>query len=275
MSHTPSSPWIALATPKNVGAVPSYIIQRIMDAIIVRRRRIQIREELLNAQSFDRILVNSIYSRESILRAYGLRAKVCYLGLNTELFMPSNKKKDNVIVSLGAVDDQKDTKFLIESMSLVRKPRPKLVLIANITGKRYLQEVIELAQRKEVEIELKQNISDAELVGILSKALMLIYAPRLEPFGYAPLEANACGIPIVAVSEAGVRETVINFINGIIVEPKPGAMAQGIERLITDRDLAERLGRQGRKLILEKWSLRSASDNLDRHMCEILNSVAE
>ena len=44
---------------------------------------------------------------------------------------------------------------------------------------------------------------------IHSTAAML-YAPRLEPFGLAPLEANACGLPVIAVPEGGVRETVVH-----------------------------------------------------------------
>ena len=55
------------------------------------------RAELENARGFDQILVNSIFSRESVLRAYGLEAEVCYLGVNTNFWRPiTQEKKDYV-----------------------------------------------------------------------------------------------------------------------------------------------------------------------------------
>jgi glycosyltransferase involved in cell wall biosynthesis len=47
----------------------------------------------------------------------------------------------------------------------------------------------------------------------------MAYAPRLEPLGLAPLEAGACGLPVVAVAEAGVRETVVDGITGSLTGP--------------------------------------------------------
>ena len=44
----------------------------------------------------------------------------------------------------------------------------------------------------------------------------MIYTPRLEPFGYAPLEANLCGLPVIGIAEGGVRETIIDGINGFL-----------------------------------------------------------
>ena len=61
-------------------------------------------------------------------------------------------------------------------------------------------------------------LRDQELVSPLSRAKFMIYAPRLKPFGFAPLEANSCGTSVIALAEGGVRETVKDGINGHLVE---------------------------------------------------------
>ena len=48
--------------------------------------RLQLTEEIRNAKGFSRILVNSLFSRESVLRAYGVESDVCYLGIDSDRF---------------------------------------------------------------------------------------------------------------------------------------------------------------------------------------------
>ena len=92
---------------------------------------------------------------------------------------------------------------------------------------------------------------------------MMVYAPRLEPFGFAPLEANACGLPVIAVAEGGVRETVTDGLNGLLVEYDVNEMARAIDYLGSDKECAHRLGENGRKQIIEKWSLSALVDRLE------------
>jgi glycosyltransferase involved in cell wall biosynthesis len=52
---------------------------------------------------------------------------------------------------------------------------------------------------------------------------MMLNAPGLELFGLAPLEANACGMPVVAVVEAGIRETITDGVPSIVFVKKAAA----------------------------------------------------
>ncbi|HZW79304.1 MAG TPA: glycosyltransferase family 4 protein, partial [Candidatus Deferrimicrobiaceae bacterium] len=177
--------------------------------------------------SFDQILVNSSFSRESVLRAFGVDSKVCYLGVDTERFTCQNKKRENFTVCVAALLPTKNIEFLIRSLATIcAARRPKLVLISNMIDESYLDQVQDLAGKTGVDFELKHRIADAELIDLLNRARMMLYAPRLEPFGYAPVEANACGLPVVAVAEGGVRETIQDGINGLLVEHEPQCMAQ-------------------------------------------------
>ena len=239
---------------------------------LVRRRQLPgiralAREERRSAMAFDQILVNSLFSRESVLRAFGIDSKVCYLGVDTDQFVNQNKKRESLVVFLGALVPPKNVLFLVEALAKVSLSlRPRLALIANTIDSSYWSSIKKLAEQTQVALELKHRISDAEIVDILNRARVMLYASRLEPFGYAPLEANACGTPVIAVAEGGVRETIQNGVNGILVEHEPESMAAAIERLMLDDHLHSRLSAQAQKVAQEIWSLKPSIDRLEQRL---------
>jgi glycosyltransferase involved in cell wall biosynthesis len=121
-----------------------------------------------------------------------------------------------------------------------------------------------------VDFQPKVGIPDKDVVSLLNRAAVLVYAPRLEPFGFAPLEANACGLPVVAVAEGGVRETVTDGINGLLVDEDPGAIARAISRLLDDPAYAARLGLNGSERIKDKWSVDASIDRLEQRLLELI-----
>jgi len=125
-----------------------------------------------------------------------------------------------------------------------------------------------LAESCGVSFEARTSIGDNELVETLNRAAVMVYAPRLEPFGFAPLEANACGLPVVAVAEGGVRETIEDGVNGLLVQHQPEAIAHGIQRLTQDKDLAAQLSKNALKIIQEKWSVNAAVERLERQLTQ-------
>ncbi|MBI5197323.1 MAG: glycosyltransferase family 4 protein, partial [Nitrospirae bacterium] len=88
--------------------------------------------------------------------------------------------------------------------------------------------------------------------------------------GLAPLEANACGLPVIAVAEGGVRETIVDGRNGLLVESDAKTMATAIERIMTDTDYARELGIMGSKMVGERWSLKASIDRLEQRFYEIV-----
>jgi len=68
---------------------------------------------------------------------------------------------------------------------------------------------------KEVDVTVKYQPSQQELVSLYSLAMALVYIFLMEPFGLVALEAMACGTPVIGVRESGIRESVIDGITGI------------------------------------------------------------
>lgn len=212
-------------------------------------------EDIRSLRAATRVLVNSYFTRETIYRIYGVSSYVSYLGLDAQEFRPVGAQKGDFLVSVGAVAPHKGFDFLIESLALLPKSkRPSLVIIANQVNKDELHYLKDLASARDVRIEVRSLISDAELVELYNRARLMLYAPILEPFGFVPLESMACGTPVVAVAEGGVRETVCHGETGLLVERDETQFAQAVGLLLDDPELALEMGRRGRRHVQGHWS---------------------
>jgi glycosyltransferase involved in cell wall biosynthesis len=260
----PRLPWLARPAPPRLS--PRSIYRSLKDLVYVQGLRIQAREEVENARVYGQILVNSFFSRESVLRAYGLEARVCYLGIDTTAFVNNKRPREPFLVGLGSMTPEKNARGIIEAVSRLSEPRPPLVWVANAATSSYRREMEELARSLNVPFEIRLLISDQELVDVLNRAAMMLYAPRLEPFGLAPLEGNACGLPVVAVAEGGIRETIVDGVNGLLVDADPEAMASAIRQLLKETNQARALGEAGVRLVNERWSLAAAERRLEEHL---------
>ena len=264
----PVLPWVGRVENKDISLL-AHMGRFVADQLQLQGFRIQARKEWANAHSCDRILVNSYYSRESIQRAYGRESKVCYLGIDTSLFRNHSKPREGFVVGLGAFCSPKRIDLAIKAIALLNNPRPKLVWIGNGGVPEYLEEMIRLARSSEVELDVKKMVPDSEVVDIMNRAALMLYTSQLEPFGLAPLEANACGTPVVAVAEGGVRETIKDGLNGFLVDDEPEAIAQAINRLLGDAELARQMGERGCQYVQQEWNLEKSVDRLEENLLKV------
>ena len=266
----PRLPWIGRERSGQPLLTRKELTAALRDFAALRKARLRAEYEQRNARSYDSILVNSFFSRESLLRAYGKEARVCYLGIDTDHFVchAPDRIREDFVIGLGALQVQKNIAFVIQALAHLPIPRPRLLWVGNVADADYVRELRHLAMELGVCLEIKVMLSEAEVVDLLNRAAMMVYAPRLEPFGYAPLEANACGLAVVGVAEGGVRETIQNGVNGLLVEGDRSAMAQAIERLWNDPDYARQLGNNGRQRVQQHWSLTASIDRLETRLVE-------
>ena len=262
----PRLPWLSLPrAPRTIREAR----RRFKDLRDIRNARVQAREEVANASAFTRILANSYFSRESILRAYGLDSQVCYLGIDVTGFDDLSLPREDYVVGLGAFIPEKNVGLAIDAIAAMPAPRPRLIWIGNVERADYRMAMQARASASDVDLDIRIRISEEVLRDTLARAMAMIYVPRLEPFGLAPLEANASGLPVVAVMEGGVRETIRHEVNGLLCDPTAQALARALMRLRGDRGLAERLGQDGRTLVVSEWSLQAAVERLEQHLLQV------
>ena len=104
----PRLPWLA----PRIDTTPAGLKAWFLDWRSVRNKRLQAREEVDNAAAFDAVLVNSYFSRESVLRAYGMDSDVCYLGIDTGHFVPQGLQQEDYAVGFGSITPEKKPAFL-------------------------------------------------------------------------------------------------------------------------------------------------------------------
>jgi glycosyltransferase involved in cell wall biosynthesis len=77
------------------------------------------------------------------------------------------------------------------------------------------------------------------------------------------LEAMALGVPVVTTDVPGLDEAVVDHVNGLIVPQRdPARLAHALGRVLTDRRLADRLGREGRRRVERRFSLERSVSRL-------------
>ncbi|HKR58906.1 MAG TPA: glycosyltransferase, partial [Pyrinomonadaceae bacterium] len=136
----PHLPWMAL--PDGNGWEPQHLARGVHNSVRLRGWRIQLREEWQNARAYDEIFVNSLFSRESVLRAYGLDAKVCYLGVDTSKFVDQQRSREDFVIGIGSISPRKNIHFVIEALSRLAHSRPRFVWIGNTVDEEYRAELV-------------------------------------------------------------------------------------------------------------------------------------
>ena len=108
------------------------------------------------------------------------------------------------------------------------------------------------------------------LVKRYNEAQFIVYTPIREPFGLVPLEAMACGKPVIGVNEGGVCETVLDGVTGTLVERDIPSLAKIIQEYNENQELVFRLGRQARDFTLEKWTWDKSVNRLEEYFNSLL-----
>lgn len=222
------------------------------------------------------ILANSYFSHESILRQYGKNAYVSYIGLDRDKFQNFNLKREDYVLSVGTCIPPKGYDFLIRSLShIVIEKRPRLVIVGNSSDEGWVNYLNKLADENAVDLTIQTMITDEDLVRLYNKAKAVVYSPYLEPFGYVPLEAMACGTPVVGVKEGGIKETVLHKKTGLLTQRDEKDFAAAIELLFDDEVLWEELSQTGVRYIDCFWTLDHAGKRLIKNIERIIEKEAK
>ena len=217
------------------------ILNRIYEKI---NRSIRKNIEIKNASFASRIISNSLYSSESIFRAYGKISTPIYLGLNKNDFYSENLNKANQVLIVGNHEPQKALSFAIECIALIEKKcRPKLVIIS--PRHRPNHDLVRLAKKFHVVLEIHENISTPKLRNLYNRSKISLALAHLEPFGLSVIESLACGTPVLAVNEGGFREIIHTDKTGILVSRDRTAVSDAITDILQNDTKRTKLAENG------------------------------
>jgi glycosyltransferase involved in cell wall biosynthesis len=194
------------------------------------------------AYRVDRYLTNSQYVADRVRRYYNRDARVVYPPVDTEFFHPDSVVPERFALVVSALVPYKRLDLAIDACRLARVP---LKIVG--TG----PDRARLEHRAPGTTEFLGWISDGHLRELYQRARCLLMTGE-EDFGIAPLEAQACGRPVVALGRGGARESIIDGETGILVDTADseafGDALAALDRLTFEpaaiRRQAERFNRQ-------------------------------
>jgi D-inositol-3-phosphate glycosyltransferase len=200
--------------------------------------------------------------RDEVAELRQLGADLHYLrvvpcGVDLTLFrpdgpvLPRNPRFRHRLVSVGRLVERKGIGNVISA--LAQLPDTELVIAGGPARERLwsdadVRRLSILARREGVEerVTFLGRLDRAEVAPFLRSADVCACVPWYEPFGIVPLEAMACGIPVLGSAVGGLLDTVVDGVTGVHVPPRaPDAIAAALQRLLADASLRMRLGAAG------------------------------
>ncbi len=153
----------------------------------------------------DYFIANSKFVKERIKRIYKRDAKVIYPPVNVFKFILYLEKEDFYLTASRLVSYKK-TKLIVEAFN--KMPNKKLIVVG--AGEEF-NNIKKIAKSN---IKLLGYQKDNLLISYMQRAKGFIYG-AVEDFGIVPIEAMACGTPVIALNKGGTAETIIDGVTGV------------------------------------------------------------
>jgi len=204
------------------------------------------------------------------------RIEVIPNGVDTEIFKPKNKIKIReklgiepdqrviLIVATNLKEERKGAKYFFEALQFIKFKKCITVVIGSKVNNKMIK----------IPIKLKQlgYMSEQSAISDVYNAADVFCISSLEDnFPSTVLESMACGIPVVGFKVGGIPEQVTNSC-GILVEPKDSrALAEALEKVITDEKTHREFFSNCRKRALDNYSINKFQDRYIKLYKSLLN----
>ncbi|MBD1538649.1 glycosyltransferase family 1 protein [Arthrobacter sp. S1_S22] len=207
------------------------------------------------------------------LKAMGIdtgKISIAPCGVDLEFFSAEGptaaRTASRRILSVGRLVPRKGVDLVIRSLPYLREAGfdgVELLIVGGggdsgvLDADPEVRRLLDLAAELGVadQVRLQGQVSRGEMPGIFRSADAVVCAPWYEPFGIVPLEAMACGVPVVAAAVGGLRDTVVDHGTGLHVPPRdPEAIASALAMLFRNPSLRTELGNAGKVRARTRYS---------------------
>ena len=186
--------------PARIGRLPSAVMRPVMARMA--------RWDRDTADRADRYLAISHYVAGRIDRYYNRRATVVYPPVDTAFFHPDASPTDGYGLVVSALVPYKRVEVAIDACAIAGIP---LKVVGDGPERAALE------RRAAGKVEFLGHVSNDDVRTLYRRAAVVLL-PGEEDFGIVPLEAQACGRPVVALGRGGAVETVVHEETGLLVD---------------------------------------------------------
>jgi glycosyltransferase involved in cell wall biosynthesis len=187
------------------------------------------------------------------------RVELVHPGVDLGSFTPGSRDRalreslgagdgDVLVGIVGRLDAEKGVHVVLEAVRQLasRSPEVKLAVVGDVgTGPASYAARLHAAAAPLGDRVCFAGRRD-DIPQVMRALDVLVCASSAEPFGLSILEAQACGVPVIATAAGGVTDLVTHGRTGLLVAPgDTDALCQALHRLVADPDLRHALGAQG------------------------------
>ncbi len=231
--------------PERIGTVPSALLRPILAWLA--------RWDASTAGRVDRYLANSEYVARRISRYYNRRARVVHPPVDTDFYRPDGRPPGASALVVSALVPYKRIEVAIEACRRAGVP-------LRIVGQGPDLERLQRQAAEGAEVEFLGSIGDEDLLEQYRQAGVVLL-PGEEDFGIVPVEAQACGRPVVALASGGALETVVDGVTGVLVTGDGAdAFAEGVRRALSAGFDPAALRRQAERFDRATFAARLSSE---------------
>lgn len=183
----------------------------------------------------------SKYSAEKIEEIYGRRSSIIYSALESKIFYPREKERNENEISITIVGSE-DFKFknVGEVLEVIRELKEKYQIKLNWITQ--TEPKINIEEGKNAIVNPEQKI----IGDVLRNTDIYICNSEYESFGLPTLEAMTCGATVITTDTGGMRDFVIDRENALVIKHhNKEDMKEKIEMLINNRDLMHKMSQNG------------------------------
>lgn len=175
--------------------------------------------DVINTNRVDYLVANSQYIAKRIKKIYRRNAEVIYPPVDIANFSLETNKEDYYLTASRMVSYKK-IDIIVDAFSKI--PNKKLIVIGDGP------EMTKIKLKATKNIELLGYVSNSILLQTIQKAKAFIFAAE-EDFGIAPVEAQACGTPVIAYGKGGALETITEGKSGLFFnQQKPQSIMDSV-----------------------------------------------
>jgi glycosyltransferase involved in cell wall biosynthesis len=244
------------------------------EKMMLRFNRVLRRYETQLMKRSDALIAVSRYTVGELTELYGIEEEkihVIYNGVDINKFKPRPDRAElrrefgleeekKIALFVGRLYHRKGLEILLHSIPPVIQEFGDVKFAISGTGfKKKEQSLRDLAKELDIEdhVTFLGYVPDEKLPDLYSASDIFVLPAIYENFPFAILEAQATALPVISTKVGGIPEFLADNENGFLIDPgDPEQLTQRILALLQDPKLAEEMGRQGRKLIEEKFSWR-------------------
>lgn len=148
------------------------------------------------------------------------------------------------LLSVGTIEPRKDFVTLIKAFNLARKNHPDFKYKLAIAGRTGWKSEATYSERDaspyKEDIIFTGRTTDSELIQLYNQADIFVFTSLFEGFGFPPLEAMGCGLPVICSDSSSIKEVVGNA--GILLKPGDvSGFSKNIVRVCRNKDLRKKL----------------------------------